>query len=70
MPFKMQIMSTKKRSRVEGSVMPRYIIHPYSLNYHMWLWLTCAAAIWTGKTLGSDLIGWHPCCCCCLDCYQ
>ena len=59
----MQIMSTKKRRRVEGSVLPRYIIHPYSFNYHMWLWLTCAAAIWTGDTLGCVLTTWQPCCC-------
>ena len=39
---------------MEGGTLPPYIIHPFSMEYRMWLYLTCVAAAWTGEGLGSQ----------------
>ena len=37
---------------MEGGTLPPFIVHPFSMEYRMWLYLTCAAAAWTGEALG------------------
>ena len=39
---------------MEGGTLPPYVVHPFSMEYRMWLYLTCVAAAWTGEALGSD----------------
>ena len=39
---------------MEGGTLPPYIIHPFSMEYRIWLYLTCVAAAWTGEGLGSQ----------------
>ena len=34
---------------MEGGTLPPYILHPFSMEYRIWLYLTCAAAAWTGE---------------------
>ena len=39
---------------MQGGTLPPYILHPFSMEYRIWLYLTCAAAAWTGEALGAD----------------
>eukprot|EP00891_Asterochloris_glomerata_P006788 jgi/Astpho2/6788/Aster-07232 len=42
------IMTARRRRKVEGGTLPPFIIHPFSMEYRIWLYLTCVAAAWTG----------------------